>query len=114
VGTERRGFVGTPHPQRHRSKRLLKVGVVRGGEQPDRAPLALLERRTPEPEQVTFVRELAGPQRFAGANVLNVLLGYPCRHVRGHGHEVLHGQGPPRVTGAVVAGNTWGAANLSG
>ena len=61
-------------------------------QQPDRTPLARLERRTPEPEQVTFVCELAGSQSFAGPNVLDVLLGCPRRHVRCHGHDVLHGR----------------------
>ena len=69
VRRERGDLVGAPDPQRHRGQDLLELAVVTGGEQPEGAPLAWLQRGTPEPEQGPLRRELARADGLAGADV---------------------------------------------
>ena len=55
---QRRDVVGTPRSQRHRCQNRLEVGLVGCCEQTERAPLAWLQRRAPEPQEVSAVCEL--------------------------------------------------------
>src|SRR5262249_20268321 len=58
VWSERGDLIGAPYAQWHRGEDLLELAVVGSGEQPEGAPFAWLERRTPQPEQVSGRREL--------------------------------------------------------
>jgi hypothetical protein len=51
------------------ARTFVELAVVTGGEQPEGAPLAWLQRRTPQPEQVPLRRELARADGLAGADV---------------------------------------------
>src|SRR5215469_17794624 len=81
---KRRWLVGPPHPQRHRGKYLLQLVRAVGYEQAERAPLAGLERRPPQPEQMPPGGELARPRRLAFPDVLDICFRRSVRNVRRH------------------------------
>jgi hypothetical protein len=51
---ERRHLVGSPDLQRHRSQGLLELAGIVGGKQAETAPFARLQRRAPQPQQLTL------------------------------------------------------------
>src|SRR5207302_5312297 len=84
-------LVRAPNPKWHRGEDLLEVDTVAGGEEPERAPLAWLQRRTPKAKHVSLRGELARAGRFTVAHVLDRLFRRSVRNVGGHGDEILHG-----------------------
>src|SRR5215472_12796745 len=74
VWSERGDLIGAPYAQWHRGEDLLELAVVGGGEQPEGAPLAWLERRTPQPEQVSGRRELVRAGGLTSADVADRFL----------------------------------------
>jgi len=71
VRRERHDLIGAPHAQRHRGEDLLELAAVAGGEKPERAPFAWLQRRTPKAEQASWRRELTRACGLEGADVFD-------------------------------------------
>src|SRR5690242_8396104 len=102
VRREGSDLVGAPHPQRHRGEDLLEMVAVGGGEQPEGAPLAWLQRRAPQAQQVSLGRELARVGGLAGADVLDRFFRRSVRNAGGHVDEVFQWSGTSWVVADAI------------
>ena len=70
-------LVGSPDSQWHRGEHVLELHLIGGGEQPERAPLARPQRRSPQAQQVALRGQLAGASRLPGPSLLHQLIRVP-------------------------------------
>jgi hypothetical protein len=87
---EPQGLVAAPDPQRHGGQYLLQAAVVRGREQTQRPPLARLQRRTPQAQQLAGAGQLGGTPGFAGADVVDRRFRRSRGDAGGHRHKIFH------------------------
>ena len=88
-------LIGAPHPQRHRGEDHLEPVAVGGGEQPQGAPFAWLQRRAPQAQQMSLGRELARVGGLVVRMFWTASSWCSVRDAGGHADEVFDGQAPP-------------------